>query len=55
VCDTDVSRDIGRCTNGCCSQCHERFCTSPEHTIDVAPTKALWAKFYNTGKHDYNS
>lgn len=40
VCDADITRDFGRCTNSCCAKCHARHCTPggvtyPGHGLNV--------------------
>jgi len=49
VCARDISRDWSRCTNGCCAQCHARFCTpggqtSPGHGINIKAARAELTK-----------
>ena len=50
VCRVDISRDAGRCTNGCCSACHANFCTgggdtTPGHHLNIADAKRRLAAY----------
>jgi hypothetical protein len=45
VCQCDIRRDAGRCTNRCCSSCHANFCTgggntTPGHGLDVKAARS---------------
>lgn len=50
VCRTLTTLRQGRCTNGCCANCHAQFCTpggitSPGHGLDIKAAKVKLAAF----------
>lgn len=54
VCGTDTTTDHGRCTNGCCSRCHEACCTpggdtTPGHALPRAAVELFRAQLAAKG------